>query len=59
MLQIEDTIPSLFKGKMKSYIKCTDVDYESSREEAFYDIQLNIKGKNDSKQLIQFYSTHV
>lgn len=47
-LQLEDTIPNLFKGKMKSYIKCTDVNYESSREEAFYDIQLNIKGKNDS-----------
>ncbi|KAH7702336.1 ubiquitin carboxyl-terminal hydrolase [Aphelenchoides avenae] len=29
---------------MKSYIKCTDVAFESSREESFYDVQLNVKG---------------
>ncbi|PKY62336.1 cysteine proteinase [Rhizophagus irregularis] len=29
---------------MKSYIKCVNVDYESSRVEDFYDIQLNVKG---------------
>ncbi|KAH7716481.1 Peptidase C19 [Aphelenchoides avenae] len=42
---VADTIPSLFKGRMKSYIKCTNVAFESSREESFYDVQLNVKGK--------------
>ena len=41
----EGAIERLFVGKMKSYIKCVNVDYESSREETFYDIQLNVKGK--------------
>ncbi|KAI3652031.1 hypothetical protein MP228_003334 [Amoeboaphelidium protococcarum] len=40
----EGAIEKLFVGKMKSYIKCINVDFESSREEAFYDIQLNVKG---------------
>ncbi|KAF9172197.1 hypothetical protein BGX20_006156 [Mortierella sp. AD010] len=40
----EGAIQRLFVGKMKSYIKCINVDYESSRVENFYDIQLNVKG---------------
>lgn len=32
----EGAIQRLFVGKMKSYIKCIDVDYESSRVENFY-----------------------
>lgn len=31
----EGAIAKLFLGKMKSYIKCVDVDYESSRIEEF------------------------
>lgn len=37
---------------MKSYIKCKNVDFESSREESFYDVQLNVKGKQNSKSII-------
>ncbi|KAJ3414962.1 hypothetical protein HDV05_005793 [Chytridiales sp. JEL 0842] len=40
----EGAISKLFVGKYKSYIKCIDVDFESSRVEDFYDIQLNVKG---------------
>ncbi|CAB5149159.1 unnamed protein product [Rhizophagus irregularis] len=40
----DGAITKLFVGKMKSYIKCVNVDYESSRVEDFYDIQLNVKG---------------
>ncbi|KAI9271739.1 hypothetical protein BDA99DRAFT_433176 [Phascolomyces articulosus] len=40
----DGAISNLFRGKMKSYIKCVDVDYESSRVEDYYDIQLNVKG---------------
>ncbi|KAJ3226189.1 hypothetical protein HK099_005415 [Clydaea vesicula] len=43
----EGAISNLFVGKMKSYIKCIDVDFESSRIEDFYDIQLNVKGCKD------------
>ena len=32
---------------MESYIRCTEVDYESTRVETYFDIQLNIKGKKD------------
>ncbi|KAI8609294.1 putative ubiquitin-specific processing protease 21 [Chytriomyces sp. MP71] len=40
----EGAISKLFVGKYKSYIKCINVEYESSRVEDFYDIQLNVKG---------------
>ncbi|KAF9903570.1 hypothetical protein BX616_001592, partial [Lobosporangium transversale] len=40
----EGAIQKLFVGRMKSYIKCINVEYESSRVENFYDIQLNVKG---------------
>jgi ubiquitin carboxyl-terminal hydrolase 7 len=32
----EGTINKLFVGKMKSYVKCVNVEYESSRTEEFY-----------------------
>ncbi|CAG8702533.1 7573_t:CDS:10, partial [Racocetra persica] len=40
----DGTISKLFGGKMKTYIKCVNVDYESLRIEDYYDIQLNVKG---------------
>ncbi|KAI7858609.1 hypothetical protein BDC45DRAFT_498727 [Circinella umbellata] len=40
----DGAITELFRGKMKSYIKCVNVNYESSRVEDYYDIQLNVKG---------------
>jgi ubiquitin carboxyl-terminal hydrolase 7 len=33
-------IPKLFVGRMKSYIKCINVDYESSRLEDYYGLLL-------------------
>jgi len=44
---VEGLIADLFMGTMKSYITCTNVDYESSRQEDFYDIQLKVKGIPD------------
>lgn len=32
----DGAITKLFVGKMKSYVKCVNVDYESSRNEDFY-----------------------
>lgn len=54
---VEGTIPQLFEGKMLSYIKCKNVDYESQREETFFDIQLNIKGKKNVHESFKEYVT--
>lgn len=39
---VENAAPDLFAGKVKTYISCINVDYESSRTENFWDIQLNV-----------------
>lgn len=52
---VENTIPRLFEGKTLSYIRCKHIDYCSSKEEAFYDIQLNLKGKKNVYESFQDY----
>ncbi|KAH9822072.1 ubiquitin carboxyl-terminal hydrolase 21-like [Teratosphaeria destructans] len=42
--EAEDALPKMFVGKMKTYLKCINVDYESSRVEDFWDLQLNVSG---------------
>jgi ubiquitin carboxyl-terminal hydrolase 7 len=44
---LQDHLKRLFCGKMESYIKCVNVDYESRRGEEFWDLQLNVKGNKD------------
>ncbi|KAL4929658.1 ubiquitin-specific protease UBP15 [Aspergillus undulatus] len=39
----EKALPDMFVGKSKTYISCVSVDYESSRVEDFWDIQLNVR----------------
>ncbi|TFK29868.1 ubiquitin carboxyl-terminal hydrolase 5 [Coprinopsis marcescibilis] len=51
--QAEGAIQKLFVGKMKSYIKCSNVEYESSRIEDFNDIQLNVKGMKNLYESFQ------
>ncbi|CAO3672198.1 unnamed protein product [Umbelopsis vinacea] len=53
----DGAITKLFLGKMKSYIKCINVDYESSRVEDYYDIQLNVKGCNNLEESFKEYIT--
>ena len=48
----QGTISKLFEGKMESYIKCSHVDYVSTRVETFFDVQLNIKDKKDGKRYV-------
>eukprot|EP00727_Mastigamoeba_balamuthi_P008267 m51a1_g4062 hypothetical protein (1362) ;mRNA; f:735008-740750 len=43
----EGTIQKLFCGKVKNFIKCLDIEFESSREEQFYDLALNVKDCKD------------
>ncbi|KAI2777264.1 cysteine proteinase [Daldinia loculata] len=40
----EDALPRMLSGKVKTYVSCIDVEYESSRVEDFWDIQLNVRG---------------
>ncbi|KAI0021876.1 hypothetical protein F4780DRAFT_778150 [Xylariomycetidae sp. FL0641] len=40
----EDALPKMLSGKVKTYVSCINVDYESSRVEDFWDIQLNVRG---------------
>ncbi|KAL6722165.1 ubiquitin-specific protease ubp15 [Lecanora helva] len=40
----ENALAKMFVGRMKTYISCINVDYESSRVEDFWDIQLNVSG---------------
>jgi ubiquitin carboxyl-terminal hydrolase 7 len=53
--EVEGTVQKLFAGKMRSYIKCVNVNYESSREEDFYDIQLNVKGIQNLEESFKDY----
>ncbi|KAI9256173.1 hypothetical protein BY458DRAFT_519583 [Sporodiniella umbellata] len=53
----DGAIKNLFVGRMKSYIKCIDVDYESSRSEDYYDIQLNVKGCRNLEDSFKDYIT--
>ncbi|KAI6117686.1 hypothetical protein EDD16DRAFT_995965 [Pisolithus croceorrhizus] len=51
----EGAIAKLFVGKMKSYIKCVNVDYEASKIEEFEDIQLNVKGMENLCESFRYY----
>ncbi|KWU45004.1 ubiquitin carboxyl-terminal hydrolase 5 [Rhodotorula sp. JG-1b] len=51
----DGAINRLFCGKMKSYIKCIDIEYESARSEEFYDIQLNVKNLRNLEESFRDY----
>ncbi|CAK4019050.1 ubiquitin carboxyl-terminal hydrolase 5 [Lecanosticta acicola] len=42
--EAENALNNMFVGKMKTYLKCINVEYESSRTEDFWDLQLNVSG---------------
>ena len=51
----ENVLPEIFSGKIKTYISCINVDYESSRTEDFWDIQLNVSGNETVLDSFQDY----
>ena len=51
----EQALASLFVTKMKTYISCINVDYESSRIEDLWDIQLNVRGNATLDESFQDY----
>src|SRR5688500_1441733 len=52
----ENVLPEMFSGTIKTYISCSNVDYESSRIEDFWDIQLNVSG---NKSLLESFKDYV
>eukprot|EP00731_Ephydatia_muelleri_P029201 Em0020g845a len=52
-----DNMDSKMKGTVvESYVRCTNVEYESTRAETFFDLQLNIK---DKKNVIESFKDYV
>lgn len=51
----ERTLPELFVGKTKTYISCINVDFESSRIEEFWDLQLNVRGNKNLHESFMDY----
>ncbi|KAL2863310.1 ubiquitin-specific protease UBP15 [Aspergillus lucknowensis] len=51
----EGTLTELFVGKTKTYISCINVDYESSRVEDFWDIQLSVRGNKNLDDCFKDY----
>ncbi|RLN95700.1 hypothetical protein BBJ28_00017199, partial [Nothophytophthora sp. Chile5] len=42
--RVDAAIPKLFEGKVRSFVQCVNVDFQSFRDESFYDLQLDVKG---------------
>jgi ubiquitin carboxyl-terminal hydrolase 7 len=51
----ENVLPKLFCGKVRTYISCINVDYESRRVEDFWDIQLNVSGMKNLEDSFKDY----
>lgn len=52
---MKGTFSYLFEGEMVSTIECRYVNYKSSITETFYDIQLNVVGKNNILRSLDEY----
>lgn len=53
---VDGVIKNIFAGKVRSFIRCVNVDYVSQREEDFYDIQLDVKGCKDVLESFRKYT---
>lgn len=53
--EAENVLPKLFCGKVRTYISCINVEYESRRVEDFWDIQLNVSGNKDIEESFRDY----
>ncbi|CAK7566617.1 MAG: ubiquitin-specific protease ubp15 [Sporothrix epigloea] len=51
----EKLLSNIFSGKVKTYISCINVEYESSRIEDFWDIQLNVTGNKNLQESFEDY----
>eukprot|EP01022_Parablepharisma_sp_SALTPOND_P021003 TRINITY_DN3979_c0_g1_i1.p1 TRINITY_DN3979_c0_g1~~TRINITY_DN3979_c0_g1_i1.p1 ORF type:complete len:937 (+),score=121.48 TRINITY_DN3979_c0_g1_i1:2238-5048(+) len=53
--EYENVFAKLFQGRIKSCIRCVDVDVASEKEETFSDIQLNVRGCKDLYESFEQY----
>lgn len=53
--EAQGALERMFVGKMKTYISCINVAYESSRSEEFWDIQLNVSGNDNLDESFEDY----
>jgi ubiquitin carboxyl-terminal hydrolase 7 len=53
--EAENALAQMFAGKTKTYISCINVDYESSKIEDFWDIQLNVRGNKNLDDSLRDY----
>ncbi|EHK97964.1 putative Ubiquitin carboxyl-terminal hydrolase 21 [Glarea lozoyensis 74030] len=53
--EAENVLPSLFSGKVRTYISCINVEYESRRVEDFWDVQLNVSGNRSIEEGFKDY----
>lgn len=53
---ISNFISDLFQGVSRNYIKCQDIEFQSTRDEHFLDIQLPIKGCSDIYKSFDLYT---
>lgn len=51
----ENVLPKLFCGKLRTYISCINVNYESRRVEDFWDVQLNVSGNKGIEDSFRDY----
>lgn len=51
----ENALAKLFAAKMKTYVSCINVDFESSRVEDFWDVQLNVSGNRNLEESFKDY----
>lgn len=54
--ELENSIANLFRGKFRSYIRCKKVNYESSHDEEYYDLQMVVKGCKDLQASFATYT---
>lgn len=52
---LQDSIPHIFRGRFRNYIKCLNVDYTSFKEETFYDLSMDVKGILNLSEAFKFY----
>lgn len=53
--ELKDSISNIFKGQYISFIRCKNVKYESSKNEDFYDLTLQVKGCSNLKESFEKY----
>lgn len=48
-------LKQLFCGSVENFISCTDIEYNSTRSEDFYDVQLNVGGCTSIEEALSEY----